>query len=99
MSLTPYFTLFHEPFPLLPLRGVAGEGPHSHPHGGTQRGNERAARLIEKHGDKYLSIQSYMELHQRAKNKTHHKYVKYFICDFEFSILPTTKNIGNRALI
>ena len=40
-----------------------------------------------------------MELLQGAKNKTHHKFVKDFIYDFEFSILPLTENIGHRALI
>ena len=64
-----------------------------------QRGNEKAARLIEKDKDRHLSIQSYMELLQGAKNKTHHKYVKDFISEFEFSILPFTENIGHRALI
>ena len=64
-----------------------------------QKGNEKAARLIERTEDRYLSIQSYMELLQGAKNKTHHKFVKDFICDFEFSILPLTENIGHRALI
>ena len=64
-----------------------------------QRGNEKAARLIDKDEERYLSIQSYMELLQGAKNKTHHKYVKDFISEFEFSILPLTENIGHRALI
>ncbi len=64
-----------------------------------QRGSEKAARLIERTESRYLSIQSYMELLQGAKNKMHHKYVKDFICDFEFSILPLTENIGHRALI
>ena len=64
-----------------------------------QRGNEKAATLIEKDDDKYLSIQSYMELLQGAKNKTQHKYIKNFISEFEFSILPLTENIGHRALI
>ncbi len=64
-----------------------------------QRGNEKAAKLIEKDEDRYLSIQSYMELLQGAKNKTQHKYVKDFICEFEFSILPFSQNIGHRALI
>lgn len=64
-----------------------------------QRGNDRAARLIEKDGDKYLSIQSFMELLQGAKNKTQHQYTKDFITDFRFSILPLTENIGHRALI
>ena len=64
-----------------------------------QRGNKKAARLIEKDEDRHLSIQSYMELLQGAKNKTHHQYVKDFISEFEFSILPFTENIGHRALI
>ena len=64
-----------------------------------QRGNDKSARLIEKDKDRYLSIQSYMELLQGARNKTHHKYVKDFISEFEFSILPFTENIGHRALI
>ena len=64
-----------------------------------QRGNNKAAKLIDKDDDKYLSIQSYMELLQGAKNKTHHKYIKDFINEFEFSILPLTENIGHRALI
>ncbi len=64
-----------------------------------QRGNEKAAKLIEKDDSRQLSIQSYMELLQGAKNKAQHKYVKDFICQFEFSILPLTENIGHRALI
>ena len=64
-----------------------------------QRGNEKAAKLIEKDDGRQLSIQSYMELLQGAKNKAQHKYVKDFICQFEFSILPLTENIGHRALI
>ena len=64
-----------------------------------QRGNKKAATLIEKDDDKYLSIQSYMELLQGAKNKTQDKYIKDFISEFEFSILPLTENIGHRALI
>jgi len=64
-----------------------------------QRGSEKAAKLIEKDQDRHLSIQSYMELLQGAKDKIHHKYVKDFISEFEFSILPFTENIGHRALI
>ena len=64
-----------------------------------QRGNENAAKLIEKDENRHLSIQGYMELLQGAKNKTQHKYVKDFISDFEFYILPFTENIGHRALI
>ncbi len=64
-----------------------------------QRGNKKAARLIDRSEERYLSIQSYMELLQGAKNKTQHKNVKDFISDFGFSILPLSENIGHRALI
>ena len=64
-----------------------------------QRGNEKAARLIDKCEDRHLSIQSYMELLQGAKNKTQHKNVQDFISQFGFSVLPLSENIGHRALI
>jgi len=64
-----------------------------------QRGNEKAARLIEKDSEKCLSIQSYMELLQGAKNKAEQKYIRDFIYSFDFSILPLSENIGHRALI
>ncbi len=64
-----------------------------------QRGNKKAATLIEKDEDKYLSVQSYMELLQGAKNNLHLKHIKSFINEFAFSILPLTENIGHRALI
>ena len=64
-----------------------------------QRGNEKAARLIDRCEDRYLSIQSYMELLQGAKNKLQHKNVQGFISEFGFSVLPLSENIGHRALI
>lgn len=64
-----------------------------------QRGNEKAARLIERVENRYLSIQTYMELLQSAKNKIQHKYIKDFIGSFHFVVLPFTENIGHRASI
>ena len=64
-----------------------------------QRGNEKAAKIFEKEEEKYLSIQSYMELLQHAKNKTQHKYTKDFLTTFGFIVLPLTENIGHRASI
>lgn len=64
-----------------------------------QRGNKKAARLIDKSEERHLSIQSYMELLQGAKNKAHHNNVKDFISEFGFSVLPLSENIGHRALI
>jgi hypothetical protein len=64
-----------------------------------QRGNEKAATLFEKEDEKYLSVQTYMELLQNAKNKTQHKYTKDFLTAFGFIVLPLTENIGHRASI
>ena len=64
-----------------------------------QRGSEKAARLMQRVENKFLSVQTYMELLQCAKNKTQHKYVKDFISSFNFMVLPLTENIGHRASI
>ena len=54
-----------------------------------QRGNEKAAKLMEKSEDRFLSIQTYMELFQCAKNKTQHQYVKDFLSSVFGSFLLT----------
>lgn len=64
-----------------------------------QRGNEKAARLIENAQERYLSVQTYMELLQCAKNKNQHRYIKDFLTVFGFFILPMSENIGHRASI
>ena len=64
-----------------------------------QRGNEKAAKMMEKSDERFLSVQTYMELLQCAKNKTQHKYVKNFLSSFGFTVLPLTENIGHRASI
>jgi len=64
-----------------------------------QRGNGKAARIMEKAEDRFLSIQTYMELMQCAQDKTQHKYVKDFLSSFGFIVLPFTENIGHRASI
>lgn len=64
-----------------------------------QRANPKAAAIIEQDSERSLSVQSYMELLQGARNKTQHRYIRDFLCDFEFSVLPLTENIGHRALV
>lgn len=64
-----------------------------------QRGNEKAAKLMESATEKFLSVQTYMELLQTAKNKTQHIYIKDFLSSYGFIILPFTENIGHRASI
>ncbi len=64
-----------------------------------QRGDLKAANLIDANPKRYLSVQTYIELLQCAQNKTQHKYIKDFINKFNFVVLPFTQNIGNRAAI
>ncbi|MFZ1985325.1 MAG: hypothetical protein WAU91_12985, partial [Desulfatitalea sp.] len=64
-----------------------------------QRSNEKAAKLMEKEEKRFLSVQTYMELLQCAKNKNQHKQIKDFLTSFGFIVLPLTENIGHRASI
>lgn len=64
-----------------------------------QRGNRNAADLLSKASERFLSIQTYMELLQCAKNKRQHQFIRDFIFSFDFKVLPFTENIGHRALI
>lgn len=64
-----------------------------------QRGNPKAAALMDVAKDRFLSVQTYMELLQCAKDKQQQRLVKRFISDFRFTVLPLTENIGHRALI
>ncbi len=64
-----------------------------------QRGNLKAAALMESVDARYLSVQTYMELLQCANDKRQHRLIRQFITDFGFVVLPLTENIGHRALI
>ena len=64
-----------------------------------QRGNQKAADLIDRSPARFLSVQTHMELLQCALNKNQLTHVKDFIHSFGFIVLPLTENIGHRALI
>lgn len=64
-----------------------------------QRGNARAARLVEREEERLLSVQTYMELLQCAENRQQYEYTKRFLKDFGFRTLPLTENIGHRAAV
>jgi len=64
-----------------------------------QRGNARAARLVEQDIERFISAQTYMELLQCAQGKTQHRVIKDFLGDFGFTTLPLTENIGHRAMV
>jgi predicted nucleic acid-binding protein len=59
----------------------------------------KAAKIIEDTIERNISVLTYMELLQCAKNKQHHKYTIDFLKNFDFRILPLTENIGHRASI
>lgn len=63
------------------------------------RGNKKAARLIERTDERMLSVVSYMELVQGARNKAELRAITSFLADFAFRLLPLTENIGHRASI
>jgi hypothetical protein len=64
-----------------------------------QRRNLRAARLVDRAANRYISVFSYMELMQGAQNKEQHRHTKDFLITFGFEVLPLTENIGHRAAI
>ena len=64
-----------------------------------QRGNEKAAALVDNSVERYLSVLSYMELLQAAGSKKQHHVVKEFLKTFGFQTLPLSENIGHRASV
>lgn len=64
-----------------------------------ERGSAKAAKFVEKQSDRFISIQTYMELFQCAKTKQHQTVTRSFLHDFEFNIIPFSENIGHRAAI
>jgi predicted nucleic acid-binding protein len=64
-----------------------------------EKGNEMASKIVDQANERFLSIQTYMELLQCAKNKIQHKNVKDFLSSYDFIVLPFTENIGHRASI
>jgi predicted nucleic acid-binding protein len=64
-----------------------------------QRGNAKAAHLIEGEDERFISVQTYLELLQSASNKQQHEYTKQFLKDFGFRTIPFSGNIGHRATV
>ena len=64
-----------------------------------QRGNAKAAEWVEKEGERSISVLTYMELLQGAREKRQHEYILDFLHEFNFRILPLSENIGHRAAI
>lgn len=64
-----------------------------------QRGNERAAELIERDFNRFISVFTYTELLQGAANKTQSRLIRDFLSEYGFQLLPLSENIGHRASI
>jgi predicted nucleic acid-binding protein len=64
-----------------------------------QRGNIKAANLIDRSEERYLSVYSYMELLQSARISQQPHYINDFLSTFGFVVLPLSEKIGHRALI
>lgn len=64
-----------------------------------QRGNKKAAKIIDDAEEKNISILTYMELFQCAVSKKQHRIIRGFLQDYEFNVLPLSHNIGHRAAI
>lgn len=64
-----------------------------------QRGNQKAANVINESKDRYLSVLTYMELLQAAQSRKPHEYVASFLRDLAFQTLPLTEGIGHRAAV
>lgn len=63
------------------------------------RGNTKAAKVISEYTDRSISIVTYMELIQGAKNKQEVRMIKHFISDCNLQLISLTENIGHRASI
>jgi predicted nucleic acid-binding protein len=64
-----------------------------------QRGNKKAASLVDAEDDRCISVITYMELLQNAQNKEQQVIIKKYLSDLDFTILPVSENIGHRASI
>jgi predicted nucleic acid-binding protein len=63
------------------------------------RGNAKAARTVDRAAARAISVVTYMELLQGARNSREVKAIKSFLADLQFHLLPLTENIGHRASI
>ena len=64
-----------------------------------QKGNKKTARVIDQNQERKISILTCMELLQSPSSKEIQRITKGFLADFNFEILPISKNIGHRAAV
>ena len=63
------------------------------------RGNRKASKLIEAAEERSVSVLTYMELLQGARDRRETRTIRSFLADCDFRMLPLTENIGHRASV
>jgi hypothetical protein len=63
------------------------------------RGHEKAAKAVDETEARAISVVTYMELLQGARDKREVRAIKSFLVDLQFRLLPLTENVGHRASI
>jgi len=63
------------------------------------RGRERAGKVVAGDQDRSLSVVSYMELLQGARDRREARVILDFLSETGFRVLPLSENVGHRALI
>ena len=63
------------------------------------RGHSKAAKLVDATTPRHLSVVTYVELLQGARDRHEARAIKKFLSDFAFQMLPLSENIGHRASI
>lgn len=63
------------------------------------RGNQSAQHVIDNTEQRAISLQTYLELLQKAPSKKHQQVIRRFLLDLEFKIIAFTEKIGHRAAI
>ena len=62
-----------------------------------QRGNLKAARAVDSAADPGLSVATYMELVEGARNKAELRAIRETMTRFGLAVLPLSDSIGHRA--
>ena len=63
------------------------------------RGNAKAAGLIDSTAERRISVVTYLELLQGARDRPETRQIKRFLTDCGFQTIPLTENIGHRACV
>jgi predicted nucleic acid-binding protein len=63
------------------------------------RGSGKAAKAVDGAGERAVSVVTYMELLQGARDKAEVRAIRSFLADMRFAIVPLSENIGHRASI